>query len=493
MSVPNPLLSASASPSSSSAQATAAAAAGAAAEANPTTKINRLIAEKVRATEVTNAAAAAAAASLQQRPSHHVYHRQHPHHKQQHHPHHPPPAAAAAAVPGMFNFNHPMMGGFPYPATTTTQAAAAAGMNYFHPGSFVLPPPTVAAHSAASAPPLAATATTAAATTVSGDKRKTTTSNKYTAAMQRFAKKQRPSSSPDAMIDLTTQDPQHKSTNTPETTPRDPPGFEAFQRDPSFITAIMASRMKENGNTDRLLGPLARGIINMTDEEIFKLSNDENDSTMRVFITDVIMPLLGIDDHIAQSNYAIWQGYAHISSENLQSLAKNFFYVRRSSMKAAVQVAFFEMRKNHQKLLQGTSLSSSSGGQSGGSSRISSSNSTAVSSSDATAAAAAATRKIEQLTLALQKQKEENAKMIQQIEEIYESDIADMRNDHKMHVEELKEAHRKEVEELRVEMEDMKCSHREFLGHYVEAAAEAVRLAQKQGKSSSLGRSVSDL
>jgi len=47
---------------------------------------------------------------------------------------------------------------------------------------------------------------------------------------------------------------------------------------------------------------------------------------------------------------------------------------------------------------------------------------------------------------------------------------------------------------LKEEMEDMKCSHREFVGHYVEAAAEAVRLAQIERKSSSsFGRAVSDL
>ena len=274
-------------------------------------------------------------------------------------------------------------------------------------------------------------------------------------------KKQRSSSSTTTnKIDLTggaTINAANKST-----TPKDPPGFEAFQRDPSFINSIMEHRMKENGNTDPLLGPLARGIINMSDDEIFKLSNDfENDSTMKTFVTDVIMPLLGMDDHITRSNYSNWQGYAHISSEHLASVAKDFFYARRTSMKAAVQVAFYEMKKNHQKLLQ-------TGG--GGGQRNYQSDELAA-------------RKIQQL-------ERDSTAMTKKIEEIYENDIADMRNDHKLHIEELKESHKKEVEALKEEMEDMKCSHREFLGHYVEAAAEAVRLAQKP---SSIGRSISDL
>lgn len=260
----------------------------------------------------------------------------------------------------------------------------------------------------------------------------------------------------------------------------DPPGFEAFQRDKSFITSIMANRMKENGNTDPLLGPLARGIINMSDEDIYKLSNDDNDATMKAFVADVIMPLLGIDDTIARSSFSAWQGYAHISSENLRSVAKNFFYVRRSSMKAAVQVAFYEMKKNHLKIVQAE--------KGKGSKRKSSSSEEAVSAS------ASSAKRIQQLERALIRQKEDNAKMTKQIEEIYENDIADMRNDHRLHIEELKQAHKKEVDALKEEMEDMKCSHREFLGHYVEAAAEAVRLAQIERKSSSsFGRAVSDL
>jgi len=418
-------------------------------------------AEKARATEVTNAAAAAAA--MQRRPVHH-------HHQQQ-------------QPPGMFGFNH-MMGGmmggeFPYPG---------AGMNYFHPG---MPTPFVLQPNPASIPPAPAFKSTAAAPSapqvstagsrlatvplpspINSVKRKTADDT----IVQRLTKKQRPSSTTtqSLLIDLTAQQERKNSATTKnkstpaKSTPRDPPGFEAFQRDPSFITSIMASRMKGDGNTDRLLGPLARGIINMSDEKIFKLSNDENDATMKTFVTDVIMPLLGIDDHIAQSNYSNWQGYAHISSENLRSVAKNFFYVRRSSMKAAVQVAFYEMKKNHQKILQA-----------GGYRSNNSDESTAI--------------KVQQLERALKKQKEDNAKMTKQIEEIYESDIADMRNDHKLHVEELKEAHKKEVKALKEEMEDMKSSHREFLGHYVEAAAEAVRFAQKQGEPSSLERSISDL
>eukprot|EP00984_Skeletonema_dohrnii_P028071 scaffold17899_cov113-Skeletonema_dohrnii-CCMP3373.AAC.1 len=420
-------------------------------------------AEKARATEVTNAAAAAAAMQRRQ-PVHH--------HHQQHQP------------PGMFGFNH-MMGGmmgggeFPYPG---------AGMNYFHPG---MPTPFVLQPNPASIPPApsafkstAAAAPSAPQVSTAGNRLATVplpspinSVNKRKTAddtiVQRLTKKQRPSSTTtqSLLIDLTAQQERkntgttkHKSTPT-KSTPRDPPGFEAFQRDPSFITSIMASRMKEDGNTDRLLGPLARGIINMSDEEIFKLSNDENDATMKTFVTDVIMPLLGIDDNIAQSNYLNWQGYAHISSENLRSVAKNFFYVRRSSMKAAVQVAFYEMKKNHQKILQ-------AGGYNRSNNSVPSDESTAI--------------KVQQLERALKKQKEDNAKMTKQIEEIYESDIADMRNDHKLHVEELKEAHKKEVKALKEEMEDMKSSHREFLGHYVEAAAEAVRFAQKQGEPSSL-------
>ena len=162
-------------------------------------------------------------------------------------------------------------------------------------------------------------------------------------------------------------------------------------------------------------------------------------------------------------------------------------------MKAAVQVAFFEMKKNHQKLLQAQAQSASASAERG---FTQSQHNNATTIAAANQAQAASVRKIQQLEHALKQQKDENAKMTKQIEEIYESDIADMRNDHKLHVEELKEAHRKEVEALKEEMEDMKCSHREFLGHYVEAAAEVVRFAQKQGKpslsSSSLGRAISD-
>eukprot|EP00573_Skeletonema_grethae_P012415 CAMPEP_0201700282 /NCGR_PEP_ID=MMETSP0578-20130828/27929_1 /ASSEMBLY_ACC=CAM_ASM_000663 /TAXON_ID=267565 /ORGANISM="Skeletonema grethea, Strain CCMP 1804" /LENGTH=487 /DNA_ID=CAMNT_0048187297 /DNA_START=36 /DNA_END=1499 /DNA_ORIENTATION=+ len=464
--------------------------------------VNRLE-EEVRV-NLPASAADVAAALQQRRPP--VYH--HHHHEQQQQQR----QSQATAVPGVFNFNPMMgagmMGGGPY-----NPGAAAAGMNYFHPG---MPPPFVLPANS-SVPPAAAKrggATATAAPTASspgkfpvhlgsssssGGKRKSSAAN--STAAERSKKKQRLPSSQSTttealLIDLTAQQEQEKTkpTNTTTTTtkssskptaPRDPPGFEAFQRDPSFITSIMESRMKENGNSDRLLGPLARGIINMSDEEIFKLSNDENDSSMRTFVTDVIMPLLGIDDHIAQSNYQVWQGYAHISSDSLTSLAKNFFYVRRSSMKAAVQVAFFEMKKNHQKLLRAQAAASAAGGY----------QQNAASNSAAVAAAAVSARKIQQLELALKHQQKENAKMTKQIEEIYENDIADMRKDHKLHVEELKDAHRKEVKALKEEMEDMKCSHREFLGHYVEAAAEALRFAKKEGKpsSSSLGRAISDL
>lgn len=474
-------------------------------------------------------AAADVAAALQQQRRPPVYHHHHHHHEQQQHQHHhqaPPRQSQATGVPGVFNFNPMHMGaagmipgaaaGGPY--NPVGVHSAPAGMNYFHhpgmPPPFVLPATT---SSVVPPPPVAAkrggtgTAATAASPgklpvhlgssrSGGGNKRKSTTdisSKAPTTAVDRSTKKQRlpsssssqPATTESLLIDLTTtqHEPENTKTTTTTTTttksnsnsnkptpPRDPPGFEAFQRDPNFITSIMASRMKENGNTDRLLGPLARGIINMSDEEIFKLSNDENDSTMRTFVTDVIMPLLGIDDHIAQANYQVWQGYAHISSDSLTSLAKNFFYVRRSSMKAAVQVAFFEMKKNHLKLLQAQ----------------------AQQQQQAAAAASASERKIQQLQLALKQQQEENAKMTKQIEEIYENDIADMRKDHKLHVEELKDAHQKEVEALKEEMEDMKCSHREFLGHYVEAAAEAVRCAHQKpssSSSSSLGRAISDL
>ncbi len=467
--------------------------------------INRL-AEGVHRANTNNLPAAAdvATALQQRRPP--VFHQ---HHEQQQSQQQRQPQATA--VPGVFNFN-PMMGagmmgaGGPY----NPGAAAAAGMNYFHPS--IAPPFVLPANSLISSAAGKRGATTVATTAVSpaakggfpthiisGIKRKSTAANSTkTTTTKRSTKKQRLSSSQPAntealLIDLTTQQEQRKTNTTTPTTsskssvkptpPRDPPGFEAFQRDPNFITSIMASRMKENGNSDRLLGPLARGIINMSDEEIFKLSNDENDATMRTFVTDVIMPLLGIDDHIAQSNYQVWQGYAHISSDSLTSLAKNFFYVRRSGMKAAVQVAFFEMKKNHQKLMQAQAAAAERYQQS------------TPSSTAAVAAAAVSARKIRQLELALKQQQDENAKMTKQIEEIYENDIADMRKDHKLHVEELKDAHRKEVKALKEEMEDMKCSHREFLGHYVEAAAEAVRFAKKDGKpsSSSLGRAISDL
>lgn len=413
---------------------------------NPLSEYKRLaVGGKAIQADVTKAAVAAAL----QRP-------QQGHHHHQQHPLPPPPP------PGMFGFN-PMLGGggggeeFSYPS-------APAGMNYFH-GMHVTPvnapfvfPPNQAVVDKSTAPAPGSPAGNGLplpSPLVHGVKRKS--SNDIFVSLM---KKQRSSSSTSTnKIDLTggaTINAANKST-----TPKDPPGFEAFQRDPSFINSIMEHRMKENGNTDPLLGPLARGIINMSDDEIFKLSNDENDSTMKTFVTDVIMPLLGMDDHITRSNYSNWQGYAHISSERLASVAKDFFYARRTSMKAAVQVAFYEMKKNHQKILQ----TRGGGGQRNY-------------QSDELAA-----RKIQQL-------ERDSTAMTKKIEEIYENDIADMRNDHKLHIEELKESHKKEVEALKEEMEDMKCSHREFLGHYVEAAAEAVRLAQKP---SSIGRSISDL
>jgi len=425
-------------------------------------KLKVIAAEKAKRAnnEATNTAVAALQRQ-QQRPS------------VQHHQHQQQPA------PGMFGFN-PMLGipsyfhpGMTVPPTDAKLMTTSFSLHPNQPGAFPTPAsvPTAAKSTAtsASAPPASQVPTPL----FSDAKRKNDAILQY-----QMTKKQRQQSSSStttnsAVKDLTAQ---QKGKSGGRVKLPDPPGFEAFQRDTSFIKSIMANRMKENGNTDPLLGPLARGIINMSDEDIFKLSNDDNDATLKAFVADVIMPLLGIDENIARSNYSAWQGYAHISSENLRSVAKNFFYVRRSSMKAAVQVAFYEMKKNHLKIIQ-------AGGGGGGGEK---SNSVHDESS-------AAARRIQQLERALKKQKEDNAKMTKQIEEIYENDIADMRNDHKLHIEELKQAHKKEVEALKEEMEDMKCSHREFLGHYVEAAAEAVRLAQKQRKPSSFGRAVSDL
>jgi hypothetical protein len=239
----------------------------------------------------------------------------------------------------------------------------------------------------------------------------------------------------------------------------DPLGFEAFQRDPLFINSILAISHVNNGSTDPLLGPLAQGLINMTDEQIFNMSSDDQnkDATVTTFVIDVIMPLLGISDNIAlRSNWDHWQGYAHISSEHLLNLAKNFFFDRRSSMKAAVHVAFYEMRKNHVKIIKEKLRKAMTVIGSG---RYSSSNANSESN-----------KRIHELERELQRQKEYHAKMMKEIEKIYEKDIEEMMNDHRDEVEKLKRTNK----ELKEEMEDMKCSHREFLENYVHVAAEAV-------------------
>ncbi len=273
----------------------------------------------------------------------------------------------------------------------------------------------------------------------------------------------------------------------------DPPGFEAFQQDPSFINCIMSNRLKP-GNNDPLLGPLARGLVNMSDDQLYSLSRDTNDTTIKTFLTNVIMPLLGISDNRAKTN-TTWQGYAHLSSDHLMNLARNFFYVRRSSMKAAVQVAFYEMRKNHEKIMrQQKGNKGTSGG--GNSTTTTTANATTTTTTNSQEGRVLK-RRIQDLECALQRQKTDHAKMIEEIEDIYEKDIEVMRDDHRITLEEIRLRHTKEVESLREEIMDMKCSHREFFDNYVQAATETVhRLGRVKGKkplSSPVSRSVSDL
>ena len=393
-------------------------------------------------------------------------------------------AAAAMHPPGALQRPHPghpqmqsarmlkIIGGVG--ARREVPYTGTVGLHYFQQGVPMvlkagLPPPTTTTAAGGGTVPLSTTSTIPSA--ISSDAKRKAVDD---ALAQRRSKAPRPSPA-NEVIDLSTDQDQPTSSTgsgaskTASELQHDPPGFAAFQRDPSFISSIMNCRMRNNGSNDKLLGPLSQGLVKLSDDDIFNLSNEENSSSIKNFVTGVIMPLLGIDDQIA-SNLNVWQGYAHISSEGLLSVAKNFFYLRRCSMKAAVQVAFFEMKKNHDKILEAAKLNK----------KKNEANDVKL------------TKKIQQLEKELKKQREDSAKMTKEIEQVYEKDIANMRNDFKLHVEGLKKTHKEEVEEVKKQMEDMKWSHKQFLESYVEAAAEAVHLAQKQGKAS-LGKAISDV
>ena len=88
------------------------------------------------------------------------------------------------------------------------------------------------------------------------------------------------------------------------------------------------------------------------DDMLMRSLENGNDHSVRMCISNVIAPGLGIPPNIFNNNEGRWEGYVHVSSDHITQFAKNIVYQRRKGMKSAVEIACSELKKKHQSLMK---------------------------------------------------------------------------------------------------------------------------------------------